>query len=109
MLYFIFLVIVLTICNGQDSPLTQQPSQSTPKPLFFELGFIVGMSIMGGLILMIILFMSITACQRAHKRKKANSKPNQKPVSEKKDVVIEVTQIENNIDGENVKTDSGPF
>ena len=49
-------------------PTTVPSLQNTSE--IFDLGFVIGMSIMGGFILMVVLFMSITACQRAWKAKK---------------------------------------
>jgi hypothetical protein len=139
-------LIILAISNAQttDSPTTNSPTTTTSsigatsKPLFYQLGFIVGMSIMGGMILMIILFMTITACQRAHKRKAKNRKVEQTGKKSKDDVGSKVgselaskvgsevgskvgsevgsnvgseiaVTIETNDQVENTKSDSGPF
>ena len=48
---------------------TSEPGVSQPSQ-FFELGFVIGMSLMGGFVLMIALFMIITAIKRAVKEKR---------------------------------------
>ena len=87
----LFVLILIPIILGQttDSPTITDTitthtttTTTTTQPIYTQLGFIVGMSIMGGLILMVSLFMIITACQRAHKRRakkpspKVNTTPN---------------------------------
>ena len=52
-----------------SSTTTPQTSHTTTPPIYSQLGFIVGMGIMGGLILMVSLFMLITFCQREQKRR----------------------------------------
>jgi len=54
-------------------------------PTFFELGLIIGLSLMGGLIIFIVIYMTITACKRYQKQKR------------KEQAIIEMEQ--KNVDG----------
>lgn len=43
---------------------------SNNEPQIYELGFLIGMVLMATVVVMIVLFMSITACQRSWKARK---------------------------------------
>jgi large-conductance mechanosensitive channel len=98
-----------------SSPPTTLDITTTPIPQFYELGFIVGMSIMGGLILMVALFMFITACQRAYKKrakktpKPPSTKKNESAVSVMRDITIDIPVEPVETDGGGVGGDGGPF
>jgi hypothetical protein len=49
---------------------TTQLETTAPDDSIFKLGFIVGMGLMGGFVILVVTFMIVTACQRAYKAKK---------------------------------------
>ena len=51
---------------------TSEPAESDE---FYDLGFVIGMSLMGGFFLMILIFVIVTSCQRAIKAKKKKHVP----------------------------------
>lgn len=130
MLFIILIASTQSHAQSTDSPPTDSPSSTsasvtsttTPIPKFYQLGFIVGMSIMGALILAITLFMIITACQRAHKKKskkpaakKEDTKPNnggsgennvRNTLSDPESIVVDIGE---NVNEKMIGGDGGPF
>jgi len=51
-------------------PTTIQTTTAQPNDSIYQLGFIVGMGLMGGFLILIVTFMIVTSCQRAYKAKK---------------------------------------
>lgn len=90
---FLFVLFFHNVLAQTDASPSTPPSQTTtPAPGLFTLQFIIGLSVTGGVALMVILFMSITACQRAYKNRP------KKPVTIKKEPAKEPVKIENAVE-----------
>lgn len=98
--HFVFVFFIQVLAQTDSSPTSPASAPTTTAAAtMFTIQFIVGLSVTGGVALMVILFMSITACQRAYKNRPKKNVP--KKEIEKKDVEkkdVEKKEVEKTVE-----------